>query len=105
MLVSGTDRRRWPVRRHFRCLEGDRQFCVVADPSQLDAFETLCLAQRALPAAIEVQRAVNSRALRLAAPRVEGHNFDSSNCCRSPIHILARSASSLLAWSALPRAL
>ena len=39
------------------------------------------------------------------APRAEGHNFDSSNCCRSPIHILARSASSLLAWSALPRAL
>ena len=37
--------------------------------------------------------------------RVEGHNFDRSSCCRSPIQVLARSASSLLAWSALPRAL
>src|SRR6267142_2564829 len=58
---------------------------------------------RALPAAIEVRG--QSISLRLAAPRVEGHNFDSSSCCRSPIHVLARSASSLLAWSALPRAL
>src|SRR5215472_17449119 len=55
MSVYGTDRRRWPVRRHFRCLEVDRQFCIVADPSQLDAFETLCLPQRALPAAIEAR--------------------------------------------------
>ncbi len=41
-----------------------------------------------------------------AAPsRGDGHNLDRSSCCRSPIHILARSPSSLLAWSALPRAL
>ena len=68
-----------------------------------DPFETLCLSQRVLPAAIEVRG--QSISLRLAAPRIEGHNFDSSSCCRSPIHVLARSASSLLAWSALPRAL
>src|SRR5258705_5275636 len=71
--------------------------------SESDPFETLCLPQRALPAAVEVRG--QSVSLRLAAPRVEGHNFDSSSCCRSPIHVLARSASSLLAWSALPRAL
>src|SRR5215831_9625088 len=40
--------------------------------------------------------------LRLAVQRVERHNFDSSSCCRGPIHVLARSASSLLAWSAFP---
>src|SRR5258708_19742586 len=64
-------------------------------------FGTLCLLQRALPAAIEVRG--QSISLRLAAPRVEGHNFDSSSCCRSPIHVLARSASTFLPWSALPR--
>src|SRR5215470_8201907 len=49
--------------------------------------------------------AVNFHALRLAVLSVEDHNFDSSNCCRSPIHILASSASSFLARSGSPRAL
>src|SRR5882757_5903684 len=70
-----------------------------------DPFETLCLPQRALPAVIEVGGSQFPRRRPGGTTRTEGHNFDSSNCCRSPIHILARSASSLLAWSALPRAL
>src|SRR5215472_6702121 len=90
---------------NVRCLEQFGEQILTRSFTARDPFETTCLPQRALLAAIEVRGQSISAPLRLAAPRVEDHNFDSSNCCRSPNHIFARSASSLLASSALPRAL
>ena len=95
------------TRRHASGLPGLSSKAVVRVCSAMvhrDPFETLRLPQRAIPRPLGPAGSQLPRPPP-AAPRVEGHNFDSSNCCRSPIHILARSASSLLAWSVLPRAL